>query len=216
MSDLSVMAQQFTGMPTKALIAGPLVAAAEANNQMAVSQLDFMLKTCFESADEKDAEVKQGKIGNVKPIMINMEMTRGVIDGSKSPPDITQAKSVITLPLLTLLPINSLAVDDVNVDFTMEVKSSSSKEKSSSQSSDTNVDASLTVSLFIVDIKASVSHHSSSQSSDKQHYQNSQNSTYNVKVHAGQLPLPPGITSVIQAYSQNITPIEVSAAKNSD
>ena len=41
------MAQQFTGLPMRSLIGGPLTAAAQANSMMAVTQTKFMLNTCF-------------------------------------------------------------------------------------------------------------------------------------------------------------------------
>ena len=41
------MAQQFSGLPIKALIGAPLLAAAEANSKMALSQTQFLLSTCF-------------------------------------------------------------------------------------------------------------------------------------------------------------------------
>ena len=41
------MAEQFTGLPMKDLIGGPLSAAAEANNMMSVNQTRFLLATAF-------------------------------------------------------------------------------------------------------------------------------------------------------------------------
>lgn len=41
------MAQQFSGLPIKSLIGAPLIAAAEANSKMALTQTQFLLSTCF-------------------------------------------------------------------------------------------------------------------------------------------------------------------------
>ena len=50
------MAQQFSGLPMRSLIGGPLTAAAQANSMMAVTQTKFMMDTCFNktTAEGKD------------------------------------------------------------------------------------------------------------------------------------------------------------------
>lgn len=77
---------------------------------------------------------------NYKPVMIMMSLTRGVLmpgspaiardpnnpDSKDIPATAAQIQNISTqfdLPLLTLIPLSSLAVDTVNVDFEMEVKS---------------------------------------------------------------------------------------------
>ncbi len=78
MSGLVSMAQQFSGLPIKSLIAAPLNAATDANGRMARSQTQFMLSTCFED-DGSD---------QLKPIMITFKLTRSVIkpDGTAGTP----------------------------------------------------------------------------------------------------------------------------------
>ncbi|WP_208856788.1 DUF2589 domain-containing protein [Pseudoalteromonas rubra] len=50
MSGLVSMAQQFSGLPMKSLIGGPLKAATDANGMMARTQTQFMLSTCFDKS----------------------------------------------------------------------------------------------------------------------------------------------------------------------
>lgn len=123
-TNLLSMAQQFSGLPMESLIGGPLNAAAKANSAMALSQTKFMLETCFQK-DGTDEQV------SYKPIMIQMTLTRGVItqkeDGTV---EIKPLSTQFDLPLLTIMPLNSLAVDTVTVDFEMEVKSSFSEDDS--------------------------------------------------------------------------------------
>ena len=210
------MAQQFSGLPMKSLIGGPLMAAADANQNMAISQVNFLMSSCFDpktpASGDKPAE------GPYTPIMVDMVMTRNVIvppakDGEK--PTITPISSSIALPLMTLLPLNSLAVDNVTVNFVMEVKSSYSQEKSSEKSSSTSAQGSFSAKVnylfYEVELKGSVSHNSSSKDTSSDHYQKSNSATYTVDVHAGQLPLPEGVTTILQAFTQNIGPIELPA-----
>ncbi len=211
--ELVSMAQQFTGSSMGSLIGGPLMAASSANQQMALSQVNFMMTSCFNS-DEK------GK--GYPPVMIDMEVTRNVITPATKEgdtPTISNITSVISVPMLTLMPLNSLAVDSVNVSFNMEVKSAYSEDKSSDISdtlkSDSSFEGKIGRFLWNVDIKGSVSNDKSMGSSSKSHYEKSNSATYNVSVHASQLPLPPGVNIIIQALADNISPITMPTPKAS-
>lgn len=201
------MAQQFTGLPMSSLIGGPLMAAAQANHQMALTQIHYLMSTCF-TADIKDTNSGDP---TYTPVMIKMKLTRGVILESEGKADIIPVTSTIELPLLTIVPLNSLAVDSVSVQFVMEVTSSYSENHSMSQTSKSHeqgsFDGKIDDLLFSVDIKGSVTHDDSLSTEANTHYQKSNHATYTVNVHAGQLPLPPGVGVIIQAFSNNISPI---------
>lgn len=212
--ELVSMAQQFTGLPMRSLIGGPLNAAAQANSMMAMTQTKFMLDTCFTSKSEAGADGKAKD--TLTPIMVTMEITRGVIgqnvgeNGSTSA-NITNVTTRFDLPLLTLIPLNALGVDNVQVDFEMEVKSSYSAESSESSSEASHQEGSFAAKMgsgwFSVEVKGSVSHDSKSESSSSNSYQKSNSAKYTVSVHAGQLQLPQGVTTIIQAFTNSISPI---------
>ncbi len=210
------MAQQFTGLPMKSLIGGPLMAAAQANGAMGTEQVNFLMKTCFEPQGTTDDSKPQ----TLEPIMISLILERSVITPASDDtdaPNISKFSTTFDLPLLTILPLNSLAVDNVDISFTMEVKSSYSEDNTSSTDSQTKGKATMTGKAgwgpYSVSISGSLSHSQESKSSSAQHYQKSNSAEYQVKVHAGQLPLPPGVTTIIQAYSNNIQPITLSSGK---
>jgi len=199
------MAQQFSGLPVKSLISAPLIAGAEANSKMAITQTQFLLSTCFniDATDPNNVDYK--------PIMINMTLSRPVInaDGTAGTP----AETKFNLPLLTIMPLNSLAVDDVTVDFEMEVKSSFSNDKENSTESESAAEGSFSAKVgygcFSAEVSGSVSASSKSASSEKSHYEKSNSAKYTIHAHAGQLPLPEGVTTIIQAFSQNVAPIQL-------
>ncbi len=205
MTGLVSMAQQFSGLPMKSLIGAPLKAATDANGMMARTQTQFLLSTCFNKGDD----------GNLDPIMIKFNITRSIVnqDGTAATPP--TATVTFTLPLLTIIPLNSLAVDDVKVHFEMEVKSSTSTDNESSSEQETAAKADITAKynagLFSVEVHGSVSHNSKETSSQKQHYEASNSAKYEVDVHAGQLPLPTGVTTIINAFTKNIDPIMLKA-----
>jgi len=210
-SQILSMGQQFSGLPMGALIGGPLEAAAKANQQMAMTQLQFMMITCFN-------ESPQNK-GSYDPIMIEMTLDRGVIEpgtGENATPSISTMKTSFKLPLLTIIPLNSLAVDDVKIDFEMEVKSSFATNNSTDNQSSTaekgSFSAAGNIGPFHVEVHGSVSHNSSSESKSDTHYKQSNSAKYSVAVHAGQLPLPQGVKTIIDAYAKNISPVTLPAA----
>ena len=83
------------------LLAAPLIAAASANSEMAKKQAKFLMESCFDSDN-----------GVFSPKMISMSVK------SNNPSD-----EIITfqLPLITILPFNSLCVKDVSVKFDLEI-----------------------------------------------------------------------------------------------
>jgi hypothetical protein len=240
-SGLLSMAQEFSGLPMEALIGGPLNAAANANAGMAMTQTKFMLDTCFtlKPIPASDATQAKGKPGdtdyvpaqtevkahdNYEPIMIVMSLTRGVItpgepahkdkDGKDVAATETKIQTMTTqfnLPLLTIVPLNSLAVQTVDITFEMEVKSSFSEEqtdtKEKQMKGETSFEAKVGWGPFSATIKGSASYDQKDSSTHNTHYQKSNSAKYTVNVHAGQLPLPNGVNTIIEAFTKSIQPI---------
>ena len=204
-TNLLSMSQQFSGLPMESLIGGPLNAAAKANSAMALTQTMFMLDTCFK---KKELGSKTPPVYNYEPIMIDMVLTRSVIiQGMDLTSGIPQASTKFSLPLLTILPINSLAVETVDINFEMEVKSSFSEDNNEAKSSETAGEGTT--------IKGSASYSSKDSSTHNTHYEKSNSAKYTVNVHAGQLPLPKGVNTIIEAFAQAIQPIELTPATSS-
>jgi len=206
-SNLLSISQQFSGLPMDSLIGGPLNAAAEANAKMAMTQTMFLLDTCF---------VKEGKNeeATYKPIMIKMELTRPFIDSDEK---IQNATVSFNLPIMTIMAINSLAVDSVDIKFDMEVSSSfaeeNSKEKSTKKAGEASLEAKIGYGCFSATIKGKASYDSSEASKESQHYKKSNSAKYHVSVHAGQLPIPMGVATIIDAFSKSIDPITLPEKK---
>ena len=219
------MAQQFSGLPMDSLIGGPLNAAANANAAMAMTQTKFMLDTCFKKVtNESDGN---GPTTTYEPILIDMKLTRGVItpagpdsDAPEGEPsektDIQPLVTAFKLPLLTIVPINSLGVDNVDVQFEMEVKSSFSEEQSRQTENAIQASAEWEVKAgwgpVSASVKGSASYDHKDSSTHNTHYEKSNAAKYTVQVHAGQLPVPKGVNTIIEAFSKSIEPITLPAA----
>jgi hypothetical protein len=214
-NELVSMAQAFTGLPMRDLIGGPLMAATEANNQMVMTQTKYILDTGFNriALDEKDPE----KGYRYEPIMVNLVLKRPVIiepgpdkDGKPQPPIIETVTSEVDVPIISLMPIPTLGVDEVDISFDMEVKSSYGSTQSSSQANElaakSSFEAKLGYGPFSVSVKGSVSYNQSSKSSSETTHTASNSASYHVQVHAAQQPVPKGLSLILEAYAKNIGP----------
>lgn len=108
--------------------------------------------------------------------------------------------------MMTLLPINSLAIESLKVSFEMEVKSSRefTKETSNDRQSRT------TSKGLTNDFKAhqfDTELHGTLSNKDKKAGNSSSAANYEVSLTAGQLPLPKGLTAVLDIFTKNIAPI---------
>lgn len=207
----SSIAQQFTGLPMADLIGGPLMAVTDANGNMAKKQTEFLFDTCFKYTEGSD---------NLEPIMIKLNLTRAVLsfDDTLTTPDTSYFTTTIDLPLLTIIPLNNLGVDSASVDFEMEVKSACSediKETSHRQEGgEGSIIGKIGWGMFSVSITGSVSYSSEDSRTHDTHYENSNTAKYSVSVHAGQLPMPKGVNTIIDAYAKSIQPVEHSISQN--
>ena len=207
----SSIAQQFTGLPMADLIGGPLMAVTDANGNMAKKQTEFLFDTCFKYIEGSD---------NLEPIMIKLNLTRAVLsfDDTLTTPDTSYFTTTIDLPLLTIIPLNNLGVDSASVDFEMEVKSACSediKETSHRQEGgEGSIIGKIGWGMFSVSITGSVSYSSEDSRTHDTHYENSNTAKYSVSVHAGQLPMPKGVNTIIDAYAKSIQPVEHSISQN--
>ena len=118
--DKDNVANKFVGIPIAELVAAPLVAVCDSQKRLAQSAFEFMQEIGFN---------EEGK-----PSMVEFNLQRP-IEGSTTPQDVT-----VQVPFIGLVPLPNLLIDDVQVDFQMEVTATeTSTEKSSTEgSSSTN------------------------------------------------------------------------------
>ena len=218
--ELLSMAQQFTGLPMTSLIGAPLMAAAKGNQRMALTQTQFMLDTCFNKSGTAEPYT-------YTPILIKMSLVRSAITPVAStgtgtspiPPMITPVTTTFNLPMLSVVPLNSLAVDTVDITFDMEVKSSFSEDQTDTHSNELQTSASFSAKVgfacWSAEVSGSVSYDTKDSSTHNTHYEKSNSAKYHVEVHASQLPLPAGVNIIIQAFANSITPIMLPAVGTS-
>lgn len=202
----------------ESIISAPLVAASKANVVMVTGQTRFLLDYCFTKKEkfrkdldhnhEKDdvpgKEKNHRKKVTYEPVMIEMSMTRSVIDHDKSTNDpgyIQNVKMKFNVPLLSLIPINSLVIDKVKVDFNMEITSVTYYTPISKIS---NKQPHLLEKQ--AQLNGRISYDPDQNTGNQDQNRSQMASRLKVSIHAGPLPLPVGVLTILDMYNRAIQP----------
>lgn len=180
------VAEQFAGLDMKSLIGGPLTAAADASILLARSTADFINDVGFDAN------------GKVRTAAFGYERRSANDDGTSN---LEEMK--VAVPMLAIVPIPNLQIDEVNVLFDMEVKQSEKSEKS------TDLGASLSGSAKFGPVKVSITGSVSSHSSNTRSSDNS--AKYHVDVRATNHGTPEGLSRVLDMMAACISPTLVSS-----
>lgn len=173
------------------IIGAPLIAASKANSLMQSEQVRFLLDTCFRPDEFNDKALH--------PVMVKMILTSSSIDYYQSLEDgisVATNKIEFQVPLISLIPINTLAVNSVDLDFDMEITSMSHMSSLSSN------DGSGTNAI----LKGKIAKSCQSKGAVSNEIQDSRN--LNVKISANSLPLPKGVIELIDMYTRSIQPVQ--------
>lgn len=197
-----------TNLPFENIIGGPMTAAIKAQSQAARETVSFIKEVGFRPpAPEGDAEYGsdidpsngaelqpggQGnaEMGEVRNITFTYKVTE--TDGS-------ERIAELIVPVLTVVPIPFLRIDEMNIDFLAKISEVISNASSHSSSSAAHTNFSLGYRSWWSPVRASFSasyssKHSSSSSSSSRY---SSEMTMNVNVRAVQDELPAGLSRVL-------------------
>ena len=152
------VAGELQTLPFESLIGGPLSAAIDAQAKAATSSVNFIRAIGF---DDK------GAVQN-----ISFKATK---DGNDS---------TITVPLLTIVPIPFIRIDDMTIDFKASITSSKEEDQKTaeSKSKSLSVSASAKYFFFSAKLEGSISSKKDSESTKSSKY--SVETTIDVHVHA--------------------------------
>jgi len=181
----------------ESIISAPLIAASKANVAMVTGQARFLLDYCFQKDEERDT---------YEPVMITMSLTKGIIDETKLPDDpdyITMQTLNFGMPLLCIVPLSSIAVDKVTIDFDMEITSVTSYES----------EHGILQKRAILNGKISNTSQDANDS-NKNQYKSQSSSKLKVNVNAGPLPLPMGVLTILDMYTKAIQPLPFKKTNN--
>lgn len=199
MSDLVSISDSFKGLPMADLIGGPLQAACNAQVQLAQATANFIDSVGMTSvigADGKPTGERKAKTVDFSFTRPTQNETTGVV---------TEEKVDLSVPLLALINTPSLAIQEVNVIFDMEVKSSTSEKESTDSAATLDAEAKMGWGAFSATVKIH-----GSVASHKENQRTSDNSAkYHVEVKAASSGTPEGLSRVLDMLQSAIVPRKV-------
>jgi hypothetical protein len=193
--------QELSSIDFQSMIGGPLNAVIKAQAQSAQTSVDFIKSVGFNAAD---AATDPGK-----PTMVTFEYDKPI--ESKDPNTgvitVTPTPFKLTVPILTMLPIPFIRVEEVTIDFNAKINSV--VESTTSSSSELN--ASLAVKggwgPVSAELKCSYSNKKATSATDKTER------TYSLIIHvrAVQDELPAGMEKLLGVLENSIKEVKATA-----
>lgn len=193
------LGDELANLNFESMIGGPLIAVIKAQAQSAQTSVDFIKSVGFNASDAKE--------NPGMPTMVTFEYDKPVEgkdkDGNVT---ITPTKYKLTVPILTMLPIPFIRVEETTIDFNAKI--TSVQETTTTSSHDLN--ASLGVKYgwgpVSVNLKVSYSYKKSTTAGSKVER------TYSLAIHvrAVQDELPPGTDRLLSILENNIKEVKAS------
>ncbi|MEN8857945.1 MAG: DUF2589 domain-containing protein [Flavobacteriaceae bacterium] len=189
MADESV-ANQMQGLPMNQLISAPLKAACDSQFQLAQSAYKFMTQIGFQNGDL------------TKPNLLKFNLQRPV----ETPDGITTSNIEVQAPFLGLVPVPSLLIDDVNIDFQMEVNAATSSKSTKAEEAQIDGHTEFNLGFFgkgHIDVQGKVS------SSRENTRSTNQTAKYQVRVSARQQQPTEGLSKLMDIMASCIAPLKI-------
>ena len=184
----SNVTDKFKGLPMRELIAAPLIAAAEAQQELAATAWNFYKQIAFDD-DGKTARVLEFDIK--RPIQQDGKMT-------------TMSQSV-KAPFIGLVPIPSLLIDRVDVDFQMEVTDTSNVKSTINAKVETKVSGKSWLISAEISGKVTTARENTRMTN--------QTAKYQIHVTASQQPQTEGLSKLMDIMASCIEPINTESSK---
>lgn len=184
----SNVTDKFKGLPMRELIAAPLIAAAEAQQELAATAWNFYKQIAFDD-DGKTVRVLEFDIK--RPIQQDGVMT-------------TMPQSV-KAPFIGLMPIPSLLIDRVDVDFQMEVTDTSNVKSTINAKVETKVSGKSWLISAEISGKVTTARENTRMTN--------QTAKYQIHVSASQQPQTEGLSKLMDIMASCIEPINTESSK---
>ena len=186
------IAQMMGGLPMNELIGAPLTSVVSAQNDLARAMISYVNEVGY--ADEKSDKARMLKFDMDKPVITEDAVS------------ITNVS--FQAPILGLLPVPSLLIDHVTIDFQMEVTASESNK------SKTDAEASVNARVGFGCFKASVSGKVSTSKENTR--STNQSAKYQVHVEANQQPTTECMNKLLDMFAQCTEPVEIRTSEQKE
>jgi len=190
MADEKNVASEMHGLPMSDLIGAPLKAACDSQFQLAQSAYTYMTQLGFQEGDTS------------KPNLIKFNLERPV----ETPEGIQSSNIEVQAPFLGLVPIPSLLIDDIHIDFQMEVNASTSSKSTKEKEAQLDAHADFKLGIFG---KGNVDIHGKVSSSRENTRSTNQTAKYQVSVSARQQPPTEGLNKLMDIMASCTAPLSI-------
>ena len=190
------IADNFKGLPMRELIGGPLFAAAESQEKLASIAWDYYQKLAYDTKDDGTPDTEKTRL-------LKFELERPIVQGGVVSSENNKVK--VSAPFIGLVPIPSLLIDRIDIDFQMEVTETNTHKDQSDESLSTDISS----KWFGVNVGISGKVSSSRENTRS----SNQTAKYQVHVTASQQRQSEGLSKLMDIMAACIEPIPANAEK---
>jgi hypothetical protein len=169
---MSTPGEELGAIDFESVIGGPLIAVVHAQSQAAIATVDFIKSVGFDDNDE----------------VVNVEFKY-----SKATPEGTPQDYALSVPILTIVPIPFLRIEETNIEFNAKIASVEYTESSTDNRLGVNLSARASWGIGSAKLKVSYSHQRSTRAGEKV----TRDYSLTVKVKAVQEEMPGGMEKVM-------------------
>jgi hypothetical protein len=183
--------KELASLDFESMIGGPLNAVVRAQTQSAITSVDFIKSVGFD--------------GNNVPTMVDFEYMKPIeetaADGTVT---VTPKKFKLSVPILTMLPIPFIRIEETTIDFNAKINSVQESTTSSNQDLNTTLSAKGGWGPVSASLKVSYSYQKKTSSSSEIER------TYSMKIHvrAVQDELPAGTERLLGILENTIEEVK--------
>lgn len=190
------ISDNFTGLPIGLLICQPLIEVAKGQAELCNVYLDQLFRLAFKTMPN----LENGEA--VETRTVKFKLNRMVVDATSG--DTKPVTVEVEAPLLALVPVPAFTMEEATVNFTMEVKDSTSDKLT--QSDESTLQSSLSAWGFSTTISGKVTtSRENTRTSDK-------TAKYDIYARAAQQPAAEGMAKLSSIFASVIEPITSSGS----
>ncbi|HIS97819.1 MAG TPA: DUF2589 domain-containing protein [Candidatus Scatomorpha pullistercoris] len=190
------ISDNFTGLPIGLLICQPLIEVAKGQAELCNVYLDQLFRLAFKTMPN----LENGEA--VETRTVKFKLNRMVVDATSG--DTKPVTVEVEAPLLALVPVPAFTMEEATVNFTMEVKDSTSDKLT--QSDESTLQSSLSAWGFSTTISGKVTtSRENTRTSDK-------TAKYDIYARAAQQPAAEGMAKLSSIFASVIEPITTSGS----
>lgn len=190
------ISDNFTGLPIGLLICQPLIEVAKGQAELCNVYLDQLFRLAFKTMPN----LEKGEA--VETRTVKFKLNRMVVDATSG--DTKPVTVEVEAPLLALVPVPAFTMEEATVNFTMEVKDSTSDKLT--QSDESTLQSSLSAWGFSTTISGKVTtSRENTRTSDK-------TAKYDIYARAAQQPTAEGMAKLSSIFASVIEPITTSGS----